>query len=290
MQLDLDKGVVSSMITNRCEISNGFSPKPKGFQHAVYDEIAFSYTMSGSAKDWPTGHQNVPHYHQCGQVVYASSGTLNVVTDHGLWMVPPQRAVWIPPEQVHLVQAKTNALFRSIYINDELSTDLYTECKVIKVSPLLRECILELVRISPIVSGLPKARSLCELLCHEMSAASVAANGFHLPIPNDHRVEPIKNAVLAEPTDARNREDWANIVGASGRTIDRIFIRETGVSFGAWKRQVLLLEALRQLSQNKSVTEVALGLGYKSVSAFNGMFKAMMGVTPRQFYREQTCQ
>jgi len=243
--------------------------------------------MNGCAQDWPCGFKIKPHYHQCGQLIFASSGTLNVLTENGIWLVPPQRAVWMPPKQAHIINARTDATFRTVYVNTELAKKLYSDCRILFMTPLLREAILALVDICAQPCSSQKAIALCGLILEEISDAPVEASAIHLPIPVDDRVRVTIQTLLTDPTDQRNREEWAETVGASGRTIDRIFKKETGMSFGAWKRHLLLLEALKQLAENTPVTTVAFELGYSSVSSFNNMFKQTLGITPKRYYKDR---
>ena len=122
------------------------------------------------------------------------------------------------------------------------------------------------------------------LLVDEISISAAERLGLYLPDPKDRRVKPVVEAIKANPTHKHSAEDWARRVGASSRTIDRIFRAETGMSFEQWKRQAILLEALRQLSDGKSVTTVALNLGYESPSAFVAMFRRTLGTTPGKLF------
>ena len=58
-----------------------------------------------------------------------------------------------------------------------------------------------------------------------------------------------------------------------------------GMSFGRWRQQARLFAALEMLAQKKSVTEVAIAVGYDSVSAFIEMFRTMLGTTPQTYFR-----
>jgi AraC-like DNA-binding protein len=90
--------------------------------------------------------------------------------------------------------------------------------------------------------------------------------------------------MTANPGDVRTLADWARTVGAGSRTLARLFLAETGMSFRHWHQQVRLLEALRRLASQEPVTTVALDLGYDSPSAFIAMFKRALGMTPGQYF------
>jgi AraC-like DNA-binding protein len=124
---------------------------------------------------------------------------------------------------------------------------------------------------------------LMNVLVDEISGVSAGVGNLHLPQPKDRRVARIVETILADPADRRTREDWSKIVSASSRTIDRIFMTETGMSFGAWKRQAVLLESMRRLAAGQPVTTVAFDVGYDSPSAFIAMFRRTFGITPSKF-------
>ena len=94
----------------------------------------------------------------------------------------------------------------------------------------------------------------------------------------------ICRAMLEEPGSARTLGEWGRRTGASSRTLARGFLRETGLTFGRWRQQARLLEALTRLAQGQSVTNVALDLGYESPSAFTSMFKRALGKTPSAYF------
>jgi len=110
---------------------------------------------------------------------------------------------------------------------------------------------------------------------------------LHLPLPTDQRLRTVTSALLEDPTDRRVLEDHADFAGASARTLARLFKSETGMTFGEWRRQRVLLAALERLTENSSVTTVALELGYSSPSAFIAMFRQSLGMTPTQYISER---
>lgn len=253
-------------------------------ENSRLDHVEFSNEMFGVRQDWSAGYRNSIHHHSCGQLIYANAGVLDIFTQKGLWVVPPQRAVWMPPDYPHSIAARSNTQFRTIYIRADIGARIAAECSVLHVSPLLREAILALVAHSENHRWDEHSAAISCLLKSEIAAAIVDPVTTHLPIPRDARVGFIVMTLLANPVDPRGRDEWAQLAGASGRTIDRIFIAETGMGFGSWKKQVLLLEALKRLSEKQPVALIADDLGYASPSAFISMFKKSLGITPSKFY------
>jgi AraC-like DNA-binding protein len=110
---------------------------------------------------------------------------------------------------------------------------------------------------------------------------------LRLPLPGDERLARLAHALQDDVGDDRGLEDWAHFAGMSRRTFMRAFSAEVGMSFGRWRQQARLFAALERLEQNKSVTEVALAVGYDSVSAFIEMFRKMLGTTPQMYFRSK---
>ncbi|MCU7916279.1 MAG: AraC family transcriptional regulator [Candidatus Thiodiazotropha sp. (ex Gloverina cf. vestifex)] len=107
---------------------------------------------------------------------------------------------------------------------------------------------------------------------------------IHLPFANEPRLRRIIDALAANPADSATLSDWAQHVGASERTLGRLFIRHLGLSFGQWRRRLRLLAAMDRLGQGASVTEVTFELGYGSPSAFIAMFKKNLGESPTRLF------
>jgi len=107
---------------------------------------------------------------------------------------------------------------------------------------------------------------------------------LHLPTPRDSRLRAIADGLAENPGDRRRLADWAGVAGASGRTLARLFRRDTGMGFDAWRRQLRLQAALTWLAVGRPVTTVALDLGYDSPSAFIAMFRKALGTTPGRYF------
>ena len=90
----------------------------------------------------------------------------------------------------------------------------------------------------------------------------------------------IATALADDPGDNRPLSDWAAAVGTSERTLARAFTKETGLSFGAWRQRLRLMESLDRLMAGEPVTTVALDLGYATPSAFTAMFRKTLGAPP----------
>ncbi len=239
-------------------------------------------SMVAVALDYPNGYHIPAHCHQSAQLLYACAGVMTVTTEKGIWVVPPQRAVWVPALMEHQIFTSGRLSMRSLYIKPDAAPGLPIECCVVTVPPLLRELILHAVnlpRLYPLTG--PEARIMTVIL-DQIRSLSVAP--LDLPIPKDPRLERIYRAFTVNPADNRTLGDWGNKVGATSRTLTRLFRSETGMNFRQWRQQVRILGALRRLGNEEPVTSVALDMGYDSPSAFINMFKKALGKTPGQYF------
>lgn len=209
-------------------------------------------------------------------------GVMTVETEAGVLIVPPLRAVWIPAYTSHQIHASGHVSMRTLYIQPEIETGLPERCCVVSVTPLLRELILHAVDM-PLMYELngPEER-LITVTLDQIRDMNIAP--LELPIPKDDRLKKIYTHLSSSPEDNRTLGDWGKKVGATGRTLARCFRAEIGMTFGQWRQQVRILEALKRLALNEPVTTVALDLGYDSPSAFIFMFKKVLGKTPGQYF------
>ncbi len=240
--------------------------------------------IGAMAKDFPDGFFIAPHAHRRSQLIHASSGVMRVRTPHGAWVVPPHRAVWVPADIVHDVRMAGAVAMRTLYIEPDAVAALPRACCVVAVSPLLRELILR-ASAAPLLydEAGPDGRVMA-LILDELRVLPVLP--LHLPMPQDARLAKISRAILDDPASALTLQAWGRRVGASSRTLARLFLRETGMTFGRWRQQARLLEALSRLAQGQSVTTIALDLGYDSPSAFTFMFRRALGRTPSAYFSD----
>jgi AraC-like DNA-binding protein/quercetin dioxygenase-like cupin family protein len=248
------------------------------------------------AKEFPSGSEVLPHSHPRAQLVYAVSGMMRVAAhggggregegqkgegQGGAWVVPPLRGVWIPPETVHEIRMVGEVAMRTLYIAPDAAPGLPRGCVVIEVSSLLRELILGMAE-EPIeypVGG--RAEMMAKLILSELQAAPTVPLGVTLPA--DERLRRLCRALLDDPGSDATLESWAAEVGASSRTLVRRFRSETGLSFGEWRQQARLAEAVSLLALGRPVGEVARRLGYGSPAAFTAMFRRALGDTPKRY-------
>jgi AraC-like DNA-binding protein len=223
------------------------------------------------------------HHHRRGQLLHAASGVMQVSTAAGTWVVAPEQAVWVPPGVEHQVGHRSGVAMRTLYIDAGVARDLPAGCCVVAVPLLLRQLILRAMEIGlDYPAEGPEARVMAVIL-DELRA--LKPEPLHLPHPRDARLKRIAEALLADPADGRALEDWARQAGASARTLARLFVKETGMTFGAWRERLRLTAAVARLGEGEPVTAVAYDLGYQSPSAFIAMFRRSLGDTPGRYLK-----
>ncbi|KVD98899.1 MULTISPECIES: AraC family transcriptional regulator [Burkholderia] len=236
------------------------------------------HPMRVRARQVDAGHRIPLHTHAWAQLAYASRGVLRVATTGTTWMVPPSRAIWVPPHVTHEVTIVEEAYLRTLYIDESIVPGGLDACRVVEVTGLLRELIVALD-----ARELSTAREhlLCGLVLDELSHAEPLP--LAVPMPDEKRLRLLCESVLAHPAHAESLEHWASEVGASTRTISRLFKQELGVSFSQWRQQALLARAIPLLNQGRPLSHIARELGYQSQSAFSAMFRRAFGESPRAF-------
>ena len=228
-----------------------------------------------------------PHRHAWAQLASCATGVLQVTAvrdggaDETTYIVPPSRAVWIAPGALHSVHVLEQAQFRTLYLHQSVTPPGWSGCRVIMVSSLLRELIEALDRVD--TDGAREQR-LVDLVLDEIRHAESQALGVPLPAAGgDKRLRALCEAVLRAPGERANLAAWSADVGASERTMARLFQSELGTGYQQWRQQAVLAHALPMLARGTPVGQVAAATGYASESAFSAMFKAAMGQPPRHF-------
>jgi AraC-like DNA-binding protein len=232
------------------------------------------------AANYSGGHLMPQHTHTWRQLLYASSGAMTVYAGRWTWMIPTGKAVFIPAGCPHAIRMWGEVAMRSLYFPAHLEQPALclTDCRVISVTPLLRELILRVVAMGALDGRIPGHVRLLAVLTDELNLAP--ATPLSLPLPEDPRALAVARHVLANPAGEQPLDELARRYGAGRRTLERLFRGETGISFGLWQQKARLLESIRALAEGKSVTDTALDAGYASVSAFIAAFKRTFGCTP----------
>jgi AraC-like DNA-binding protein len=222
------------------------------------------------------------HYHDMQQLVYPSSGVLAISTALGTWIVPPQRAVWIPARVAHAHQAHGPTQMRTLAFPASVDPLGLDSPAVLTVSGLLREIIVELTSsVDPAYTA--RQRADLERVALDQ-VRRVGQLPVLLPALADDRLRAIAEFFREDPADGRTLSEFGAAVGASERTLSRLFRQEAGMSFPQWRTQFRLLHALVLLATGTSVTSTALACGWSNPSAFIEAFHHAFGSTPGRMF------
>ncbi len=256
------------------------------------------------ASRYPRGTRLDLHAHREAQLVFASTGLMQVETPKGRWLVPPDRAVWVPARLAHAIDMLADVEMRSIYFQPRwlaarrATRQLQNEF-VVRVHPLLRELVLALFTtchrkvdaVLPPRAGAysqhPRRDServmlLAEVIVGELSRAGDATT--FMPLPSDPKAREVAELLLKKPADDRDLDALARAVGVSGRTLSRLFPQETQLTFKAWRQRARVIGAIEMLGQpGQSIKRVATRLGFSSTAAFSFAFRQVTGQTPTEF-------
>jgi len=237
------------------------------------------------ARTYRKGVRLDTHMHREAQLVYAARGTMQVTTPKGRWLVPPDRAVWVPALLEHSIDVLADIQMRTLYfdlawLKREARGDSLDAEFVVRVSPLLHQAILALFDAG---NGRERTNLLLKLAMLELDRAEDSAT--FIPLPHEPRCRRAADIVLGDPTGAHEIETLAREVGTSARTLSRLFSSETQLSFKSWRQRARIAGAIEKLSTeaNVSVKQLAADLGYASVPAFSHAFRQVTGKTPTEF-------
>lgn len=255
--------------------SNNHRTHSENYQHLPQAVVAM-------AKEYPDGFVVAAHAHPRAQLLYATQGVMQVTIGEQLWITPPRRALWVPAGVLHALKMAGSVSMRTLYIDQSATAMQIEGCRVIEVSALLRELILEALAQPLDYQPESKADLICRLMLFEISSATDV--NLRIPMPKLAPLLDICNAILANPGSQDTLERWAERINVSGRTLARHFMDECGMSFGQWRQQVRLAQAICKLAVGQSSKQIAADLGYQSVSAFTAMFRRTFGQPPQNYF------
>ena len=256
-------------------------PKPPS---AVFDFTASVLaekarrSIAALADSLPAGTTIPAHSHRRAQLIYAVSGTMSVEADGCLWTLPPSHALWVPPGVVHQIAMAGPVEMRTLYVEPRAAARVGRECRVLSVSPLLRELIGRAMDLPRLYDR--GGSRIMGLLIDEV--ARLPARPLGLPMPRDARLKRLCRLMLVQLAIRPPIGRLGVQVGLSERSVIRLFPKQTGLSFRQWHNQARLLKAFELFDAGNTVGRVALEVGYSSSGAFSKMFRRLMGRRPTQ--------
>lgn len=242
-------------------------------------------SILATSREYDAGARQPWRSHDHAQLVFTTSGVLRVTTPIGVWTLGPHRGLWIAPCVDHEWIATSAVRMHSVYFEPQASPWPESGCHAVTVSSLLRELVAAMVEDRE--RDPQRRRALITPLLLSEMRDSREASGAGLPLPLDRRLRQICDVLLADPANGDSLSIWGGRVGASERTLARLFKDETGLTFGHWRQQLRIVEAVAKLAQGTRVAEIAAELGYANSSAFITMFRKTMGETPQRYLKSE---
>ncbi|WP_299828492.1 AraC family transcriptional regulator [uncultured Roseobacter sp.] len=230
-------------------------------------------SVSGEHSDW--------HSHDFGQLISSTRGSMYVGTAHRVLLLSPAMAIWIPPDAEHWMRTGLNNEMLYVDVNREEAKQLNSDCHILAMTPLLSALMHATLPTQAAARTSEHTDALHRLLRCELVAGKDVA--LSVVMPSDKRIRNFAQTALENPAPVESVDSWLINAAASRKTIERLFIAETGMTPARWLRHVRILHAVSQISAGQKISSVAFDMGYDSTSAFSYMFRKTLGVTPRSF-------
>lgn len=228
------------------------------------------------------------HRHFKAQLLFADTGLITLEADAGLWVVPPQAAVWIPGGLAHRGYSSSSPQGFVVFVEPDAAPGLPDTCCTISVSPFMRALLARTAALPEHYDLDGPQERLIAVLLDELVAAPL--EWLHLPMPSDPRLRQLADAMMAAPADQATLDQRAFHIGMSTRNMSRLFAAETGLSVSRWRRQMHVITSLPMLAKGLSIQTIADDLGYESSGAFVTMFRKSVGTPPKRFLAERTAR
>jgi AraC-like DNA-binding protein/quercetin dioxygenase-like cupin family protein len=232
-------------------------------------------SLTGEVSDW--------HKHEFGQLVSAQRGSLLIGTRRRVLILTPAMAIWIPPYAEHWSQSNANNEMLYVDVDRSDAEGLGADCRIIAMTPLLTELMQATLPTARKKKSGAHQTAIDTLLQEEVCAAPDVP--LSIILPSDRRLAGLARQAFENPGAFVSVVDWLGSAAASRKTIERIFVSETGMTPSQWLRHARLMHAIIRLAAGEKVGTVALDVGYESPSAFSFMFRQTVGKSPREFGR-----
>ncbi|WP_032831867.1 AraC family transcriptional regulator [Pseudomonas sp. GM78] len=268
--------------------NSGIDYRKKGIMIKSLDEFlreidGRACAVSSSATDYPENWVIEAHSHQAHQLIYAIEGVMVVHSGLSQWTVPPSRGIWMPSRHIHSIRCVGPLKMRSLFVRPDAFADMPSEPRAVSISALLSELIKVSVDITAPYDADSREGRVMRLILDELRILPTLP--LHLPQPSDPRIKAVCSALQRDPGDGSTLAHWSARLDLDEKTIQRLFRKETGMTFGQWRQQARLLLALERIAVGEKIIDIAGELGYDSPSAFTSMFKKQFGKTPSHFFR-----
>ena len=258
-----------------------FTPNPANLCLDAAAVMDVPRPISTLARTDNAGHSVAPHSHVRDQLVYAIKGVMRVEAQDSIWTIPSNFGLWIPAHVEHAVKMVTHVEIRTLYFSSGYVPLPAQACRVMTVSPLLRELIIRATLIPPLYEENSADGRIMRVIADELGQES--AISLSLKLPKDRRLGQLCAHILHSLETTESIAQLGAQVGLSERSISRLFPLETGLTVNQWRQQAKLMQAFALAEQSESLTTIASKLGYSHPAAFSKMFRRILGKSPREF-------
>ena len=224
------------------------------------------------------------HTHEVGLLTCVKKGIVRIATEVDSWVISHNTIFYLPPNVMHLTEVIGECSIQAVFIPKRLNKLLPQRIAIIEFTPLMNSILERMASWEFKLEYNPEQQRLAKVAEDELKNAR-EASFFHIPMPKDEKLKKIAKKILQSPEDMSTIETWAKFTGMSLRSFTRHFTEETGLAFTEWRQRVKIYTALKLLSENVSVSDVAFNLGYQNVSTFIAMFKGHMGCSPTEYLK-----
>ncbi|EPA0959627.1 TPA: helix-turn-helix transcriptional regulator [Vibrio parahaemolyticus] len=231
--------------------------------------------------DMPKGYIDVLHQHTWHQIIFPIKGLLQTQTEHYQHLVPHTSALFVPAGVQHESIALSNTIFVGIYLNPEFGATYEPQVRTIALTPFLNELLQEIRRQCEGETSHEEVLHLLAVLHDQILKSNVQT--FQLLLPQDRRLKLIFEQLTDEPALSCSLKEWGEKIGASERTLSRLFAKEFNTSFLLWRQQIRLIYSLSLLDESLPIQAIADLVGYQNDSSYIKAFKAYFDMTPQQF-------
>lgn len=242
---------------------------------------------SGGRHLWPSGGASHTESHELGHLVYAAGGVLAVHTEAGTSIVPANRIGWTPAGVAHRHRAHGETDMRIVFLSAASARLLPDRAVVFAATDLARELVVALTGpdsygdVQPVRTPAARKR-LTRVLVDELGESH--EQSLQLPEPHDDRLQAIARMLREEPGRHESLAELGREVGASTRTLSRLFHDELGMTFYEWRTQLRIYHALVLLAdERRPVSQVAHASGWSNTSGFIAAFTDILGTTPGRY-------
>jgi len=223
------------------------------------------------------------HSHPRAQLIYSCSGTMRVTVENHVWLVSSRQAIWVPSMQEHHVAFLKNNYVRNLFIDPSVLSSLPDTCFALDVSPFLRELILRIINFGDNYQMNSSEGRIIQVALDELT--TIKSTNCFLPISNEPRLKKVMDELITNTSDKRTMEEFASLACTTSRTLSRLFVKEVGMTFINWRKQIRMMEAIERLEKRVPIAQIALELGYNNTSSFIEVFRKEFGISPSNYLK-----